>query len=869
MNLRIFNSRMMFALVLWGSAAVSLAQDKASHARGAGTQGQSRVWFQDATVEQRPNSTEINFQDLAQLTNSFFRLRLQEIPALKVITGKAPSCGGQSSPVPAIASRSVQARSEVQAGAESQNQIGLTGEESAGTFFVVRVSLDAHHPPDLYVDYSLEKCSGGASSVLLESLRDNLRVPIPTDRSSFAADKVIEGLNNAAQSLAYLLENPPTTVAVEDFQPKDEKLANALTAHLKRAVPLWSGFRVSEISDNPEYRVSGKVSGSSGDVEVSFVLWSNGKSQFEGKTMCTARKSFRPAEKKVTSEIFEALNDLRLAQSFGVNSLATMDFHDLLRKGEHLLCEDEHRNPLPACRQDVSAAIRVFQVASQKAPKAEGWNAAYHLGRAQAAQYKYQDAITSLAEALEKLETSPDKGKDEVSIHNALGDVYAKHGENDEAAQQYKRSLELDPTQADLYVKRAEAVFGNDHSAGILVLLGGLGRLPEEGKLHSALLETVGNLEGADFEPVGKLFQTALDNGVPIRDEFAMMWIREGESEADPAKAGEYADNALRLDPVGVQVRAEAYAVRVWLDLPGKLDEAEKYLKQAEALPQDKLPPRTLNWLLRLRATYLLDQKNYEAAYEQAKRAEDIDTASYSLSRVLSAQVAVTWADEIRKADPQSGKANELYRTGKEMAQEQLRDASLGARYYYIKANHALSLDHESRETLADLVKNDPQDVDAGNTLIYLCAEYAFDFDCSYSEARKLMPFFPKYPMVHANAAEAAVLNGEYQQAGEWLKSLLARPDLDAETKAVGDFYKLWIALARDQAEVKSDFDSVLQSLSAYVKAPSESLSLQGARRALPKTGLTQPKQDLLGEIISVLEDPSKGTASIKLPQEI
>jgi len=871
----IFASKIFLASGILTAATLSWAQDSVSSPTPPPPPAPIHVYvenFRDPAAEQVapvPTSGNVNTRDVAQFATSFFRLRLQEMPALEVIaTRKAPECGASANPSQSSVSRAAQAPSQTQTLAQYESRQGPAIEPPGAEFFVIRVSLDSH-PPDLYMDYSLEKCDGVAWTKLL----DRSRLTFSANRSTFVADKVVERLSVVAQSLAYLLENPPTTVAVGQFQPKEDKLAADLSDYLKGTFRRKRGFKLSETSENPEYLIDGKVSVHGDQVQVSAELHSTHGDQVPHalQLVTDTRKAWRTTERKVAEQSFEALNDMRLARSFGWETLKATAFGDLLKKGEHLLCQNEK----PPCREDPSAAIRVFQVAQEKAPAADNWNVAYLLGVAQAADYKYADAIKSLSDALGSItsptQKSPEARKGEIKVRNTLGDVYAKYGNEEKASQQYKRSLELDPSQAELYVKRAEALFRNDRAGAIKLLLDGIRQLPEEGKVHSALLENLRKLEQSDFEPVAKRFEDAFAAGVPVHDEYALLWVLDGEKQTDTKKMSQSADKALGLHPVAEQIRAEAYGLRASADLPENLDEADKFLTWAEALPQEGLTPGTLNWLARLRCIYFLDRKNYPAAYDQAKKAQDFDANSPSNS--LSAQAAVYWADDLQKVDPQSSKAIELYRSAKEAAQQLITDRSAGADYYYIKANHALGLDQESRQTLADLLKDNPQDIEAGVNLMFVCSEYAFDFDCSYEAAKKLAPSFKKSLVLEGDAAEAAVLKGDYQQASVWLDALLNRPDLDPSSKAIANFYKLWISFVLDRAGVKLDFDRLLESLTAYVQSQTDStgdiLSLQGARTALARTGLPQQKQQLLRDIISVLENPSKGTASIKLPQEM
>jgi len=118
------------------------------------------------------------------------------------------------------------------------------------------------------------------------------------------------------------------------------------------------------------------------------------------------------------------------------------------------------------------------------------------------------------------------------------------------------------------------------------------------------------------------------------------------------------------------------------------------------------------------------------------------------------------------------------------------------------------------------------------------------------------------------------VLQNDYQQASVWLNEL-ARLNLDADYRAIADFYKLWIALVRKEAGVKEDFDHLRQSLTAYTQLQKKpdpqpsAWSFQAAQHALARTELSPQKQKLLSDAMVVIDDPTKDVATIQPPSEM
>jgi tetratricopeptide (TPR) repeat protein len=865
---------LIFAMLLGG---ITPAQDniKPEHAS-------NRVYVIDfgevtpETATSEANSGRVSTRDIAQLATSYIRLRLQETPTLEVIASdKEPACGLHANQTESNATKMPP---RGQTPAQYANQQREIVEPNGGEFFVIRGSVDTH-PPNVAVNYWLGKCNG---STLNELASD--RSILVADRSSFVAETVLGPLGTISRFLAYKLEglqNPPTTVAVGQFGPSSDKFAAALTQYVKQALTLPPGVELSEIARSPDYIVDGEVTTGRTEIRVEIRLRSaRGAHDVITPIEVSGTHKLQWAfERKVVSRIYEALNDQRLAKRFASDVLSAKSFDSLIEEGRHLLCQDQPRG----CRQDASAAAVVFRAAKMN-PKAD-WSASYYLGMAQASTYKYSDAVESLKESLSEVSASTAKGpeadKSIVQVRNTLGDVYLRYGDGKNGVLQYEESLKINPDQPEVYVKRAEALFVDDRPGAMKVLLDGVHRAPTGSELHTALLENVRKLQEGDFKAVQKEFEQAFADGVPMTDEYALLWVLWGETgsvNADTVRQRQYVTNALDLHPADVQVQAQAYALRAAIDLPGNLEEVDKYLAQAEALPAEKLDGNTLSWVARLRAIYWLDRKDYARASDWAEKARAIDTSS--ASQLLSADVANNWAKSLAERDVRDEQANKLFTKARDVVLPLVESRYEGADSVLHTANHGLGLDQDSKKVFKTIVDKNPKDFSATLSLAFVCSEYLFDTACSYTQNRKLLDLDlsalspADRQAMKLNAAEAAVLQHDYRQASVWLNEL-ALPGLGADYRAIADFYKTWIAFARKQADSQSDFDQLRQALTAYTELQKKGevqpsgWSFQGARHALAHSELPLQKQKLLSDVIAVIEDPTKNTAAIPMPTEI
>jgi tetratricopeptide (TPR) repeat protein len=871
-------------LAMLVGTTLSLAQDNVSS-----REAPSPVYvvdFESVAREFPPSeasSRSVDARDIAQLTTSLIRLGLLATPTLEVkATDRDHVCGGRAGQAEGNSKASSQDKAPAQYQSRREPII-----ESKGTKFFKISGLVEVDPPNTIVHYWLKACDG---STLTDLNSDSLT--LPADRSSFAAENalgnILGQINTIPRFLAYTLENPPVTVAVEQFQLHGQKIAVDLAGNLKWAITRLPSFKLAEISEKPDYIIGGSVTARGNEIDASIQIRSASGGPPHSFKVSGVAKLRRVFDREVATGTVRALDDMRLAERYGWDALSATSFEKLLEEGRdrlccrNLWCEDQPRS----CRKDLSAAVRVFEVA-KKNPKAD-WRASYYLAVAQAANYKYPDAIKSFSDALLHIESSalngPEAKEAKIKVHNAQGNVYEKYGDTKNAVLRYEESLKLDPEQPEVYVKKAEAVFSNDRPGGIHVLLDGIPRMHDAqgvDKLHSALLKNLRKLQEGDFKAVEAQFERASAAGAPINNEYALLWVLWGETgpvNADAVRQKQYVTNALALHATDAEVQAEAYALRAAIDLPGNLDVADKFLTLAEELPTEKLEVNTLGWLARLRGIYFLDRKNYAAASEWADKAHTIDASSES--DLLSAQVANSWAKSLRDVNPKDERATRLFTQARDLTRPLVGNRYEGADSAFHTANHGLGLDQDSEKLFKTIVDKKPKDFSAILSLAFVCNEYLFDTACSYSQTKRLLSLDlsalspSDRAAMKVNAAEAAVLQGEYQHASAWLDDAL--PDLSGDDyRAIVDFYKFWIALASSQAVARYDFDHLRQSLTAYAEsqrkpdAQPSGWSFQGARHALAQSALSPQKQKLLSDVITVLEDPTKNEAALQLPSKM
>jgi tetratricopeptide (TPR) repeat protein len=704
-----------------------------------------------------------------------------------------------------------------------------------------------------------------------------LPISLPAGRSAFSAQALLEKLGSIAQALSISMENPAFIVLVSQFEPKTDPFANRLTEQVRHAVQSNPGLTLAENNKTWDYRVAGSLASIGTEVRASIHLYS-GHEDHPSDVWPLTDKSRRELERKVVRQVLTTLNDRRLADRFSVPTLAVLAPEELIKRGKVLLCQEQPES----CRQDASAAERVFTVAKTKNAN---WEASYYLSLAQSAEYKYSEAMASMEEALQLVSSLTSEGgsqeKARIQVLNALGNLQSTRGDSAASVVQYTASLKLNPHQPEIFIKKAEALFTNSHVEGMQTLLDGVHENPADGQLASAVLENVRKLQDQDFANVEPRFKTAFAAGVPVRNAYALLWTRWGETNQaynDPPQQKKYLDNARLLNPTDTDVVAETFGLAAAIDLPGNLDEADKNLKEAEKLPNDKIGSATLGWLARLRAIYFLDRKEYSSAVERADHARALD-GTYD-SDLIAANAANGWALDLLEKNTHDQQVPTLFKKAHDLVLPLAEYRFQGSDSTLHTANHGLNLDRESMAFFEGVLKDNPNDFSARLSLAFVCNEYLFDTECSFKQNQALLSHLDglsasDQAAMQVNAIESAVLDRKYEQASVLFRKVnLAQTDRSLQV--VADFYRLWLALVRKKPEEATiDFDHLRKSMPEYAKSmqqpdsQSSKWSFLGAQHALEASSLPAPKRKLLSDLIEVLNDPNKDIGSVSLPSDI
>ena len=114
--------------------------------------------------------------------------------------------------------------------------------------------------------------------------------------------------------------------------------------------------------------------------------------------------------------------------------------------------------------------------------------------------------------------------------------------------------------------------------------------------------------------------------------------------------------------------------------------------------------------------------------------------------------------------------------------------------------NGRLQRNHQTREVLERAVANDPGDASALISLMGLCNDDIFDFDCAATAAAKidLLERTKRNPARQLDIVEIEVLAGRLTTASERLSRVLASGNLAPHLRVVGLFYQIWLAWSAD-----------------------------------------------------------------------
>jgi tetratricopeptide (TPR) repeat protein len=501
-----------------------------------------------------------------------------------------------------------------------------------------------------------------------------------------------------------------------------------------------------------------------------------------------------------------------------------------------------------------------------------------YLGQAQLENHQSSNAQTLLQEAHSKLGSRKGKAL-EAEIDALLGDAYMQQNMFAQARDQYAESLktyrmllqvqndgdtrgmlaENEITTTKKYVRALKATKEEDRALEALVIL--VRKYPFRKDLHQQIQELISGLSAAQLDRAQEKAGCAAPENV--RNECALIAVRKVVSLNDTLPDGGDSSSVLKLallalsfEPTDVKIRAEAlaYAARGSMEVGGP--DTDKYLTQAESLPQNDLPASVRDWLLRLRATFWLNKKDYSNAYSTLAPVAH-DRQSSSSIRLLAAQTSLIWADSLRADPATAGQAKQKFQISKEFLLPLVDERYAPADEFLLYVNHALGMDVETRDRFRKILDANPRDDSASGIMIGICTELIPDYDCSLAVAKNAasIGFASKPPELQLDFIEAAMLKGDEKTASEWLKVVDSRSELSLQLRPVRDFYEVWLSLdQKDRAAAQTHFLKWQNSLKDLREKKLESIwSFKAAKSVW--SGKDTPVAVLLLNMIKALDD--------------
>jgi hypothetical protein len=185
----------------------------------------------------------------------------------------------------------------------------------------------------------------------------------------------------------------------------------------------------------------------------------------------------------------------------------------------------------------------------------------------------------------------------------------------------------------------------------------------------------------------------------------------------------------------------------------------------------------------------------------------------------MVAQAALSWAQEKEQAagkgatPEQKADSTKLYQQAADLTAPLVAKRFPGSDEVFMQVNHALGLDAKTQTQFESIVGQDPKDDSAVNTLMFVCSQYLFDFDCSFQAAQKDValhdPTGPYAADDYLNLAESAVLAGKDDQAGIWLGIASKQSNTTPRENSLIYLYSLWLAVRKGQNNlIPTDFQS-------------------------------------------------------------
>ncbi|HEX3438084.1 MAG TPA: hypothetical protein VHT24_15050 [Pseudacidobacterium sp.] len=860
---------------------------------------------QTVSIPQQPPVYVVDFQqklppelasklgNLNTFTSDLIKIRLQEIPSVTVRRVQAPpSCEE--------AQAQVNQGSRPQAGQTAQ--VLPTAVVSSGDFYTVEGQIEAQgQRSEILLSYEVEKHTCGQKDVQ----------PVFQDALPFTPNQALDAITIAAHAIAFKIQKavPPTQIDVTVFQiDSDLQQQKDIAAGVRKAlvdeIAKWpDDYKVATPSN---YRITGHITFQKSRLPIPWnaTVTADMKIEADGKPyplqlVTGSSDQLLKFYEAVTNEVIRGLPEVLAAVH-----LQLTGFDEAMKVDQinHLLdqCPPEGEC---AGAQD---AVTLLSVDALKNPNS--WNVFFLLGKAQLRAGKAGDAVTSLEKAESLVEQNQVAPAEQAQLLNLLGDGYRNTYKWEQALSVYDNSLKLDPKQAAVYGSKAQVYLYLSKSLDALrSLIEGLKVSTKDSDsqpLHESAKSIVNKLQGTDINAAETSLREALSAGVPVSNEYGILteqkWeliLRTNWNAENRAKARGEFKAALDHHPNDPDVLALLYTVSARVELvDGDRQHLQDLVAEVGKFDAAQVPAYIREWAKRILSQDDINHADYEDAAKAADEAYHIqptnDDASYMIANatlldarckeaawsrgekfeIMERETREKMCMEDKLLDPAVTEVAKLppeivaqYKEAADIA-SQLVDNKYQAAYgVFMRANHSLNKDTETKIRFERLAAKDPKDQVTSNILMFVCSEYVFDFHCAYQAAKNAALSVPTTGSTAAddwlNLAETAILDGDDKTARNWLDIALRQPDPTPRNASLIYLYRLWVAMREGQtSEFKQDFDSWSEAANKFSQGKDGiSWIFTGARKVLadPRSSLGQSRIKLLVAMMDALDNKS------------
>lgn len=826
--------------------------------------------------------TDVDYaRTLRALAPALFQLRLLEVPSLTVRrVSQVPACGAQ----PATGDQAM-----------PLSPGGLPQHSAApppGIFYVVRGAVEVRLP-DIVFSYSLEKCD------------DQVLTPVFQATAPFTADHALDQITTAAYALSFKLESsaPRTRVAItidiEDDNPDRKAVQADLQRRIAEEIARSAEFEVAASGD---YKVGALITfrrGSSPIPPLELVKRLKGWDTVETEKLYVQVRDEKPYPlqsvvgsrgalsafyDEVAATVNRGLSVVILAEKRGWPELrGTMEIAALLAHGRQLLDSCGHETGKCKSAQDAIPLLEEAVSQAQEVGNDLDTRESLRLqGRAQILAGNYEDAVTSANEALRLVGRDRKAGgviapQDEAALLRIRADAYLNLKQYTRAESDYDESLRVLPAQPEPYFGKSLALrYDGKRLKALEVLIAGLQTTSSDADaqpFHTSAKDLIRALQPEELAQAEDEVKRSYDASPRVRDEYALVASRIESNKLDTnwtpetaAQARQPLQKMLDLQPSDPDVLVEIYGNLARTYLFDRDDQSlDHFLSLAEQLPSTQVSADNREWIARIRAQYWMDLSEYAKAYDSAEAARRIKPSNQAdrtaaLALWFQAQGEEKTADTAEQRKQIAG----LYKKVVDLVTPLADQRYPGVDGLLVGANHQLGLDASSQKQFADMVTRDPKDDSAITTLMMICGEYTFDFDCAFSAAQKDVvlhdPKAPDAADAYVNVAEAAILASKDDSAREWLGVALQHPEARPRDRSLAHLYHLWLAMRLGQTDqCRTDFDSWQAATEQFRQSKTDlNWLFTGARRSIQNSQLGPKQQELLTRMMDALEDRNR-----------